>query len=26
VELKVVDSISDDCVHRTLKKMRSGLT
>ena len=26
VELKVVDSISDDCVHRTLKKMRSSLT
>lgn len=26
VELKVVDSISDDCVHRTLKKMRSSRT
>lgn len=26
VELKVVDSISDDCVHRTLKKMNLSLT
>ena len=26
VELKVVDSISDDCVHRTLKKMSLSLT
>jgi hypothetical protein len=26
VELKIVDTISDDCVHRTLKKMNSSLT
>ena len=26
VELKIVDSISDDCVHRTLKKMNLSLT
>lgn len=25
VELKIVDSISDDCVHRTLKKMNLSL-